>query len=187
MSKFGFNFAILLACILLTNTFNFGNEVDRRAWISLAVKGIGVTVAAMVGVPALVAGFAPLWTARSKDKEEIWTSIGLLDQFPVGVMKEVIITLPEQNWGNSLQKRTIYAWRPSFDEAIVYSRACTDLGCPLNYDYGSECFFCPCHGGIFNKNGERMAGPPSRPMYRFKSKIVKEDILIELRSIPPMA
>ena len=149
------------------------------------IRGIGLATAGMVGIPALIAGFAPLWMRRPK--REVWQSIGRVGAFPVGEMRKVIVRLPEEEWGRALQEKAVYAWRPAEGEAVVYSQNCTDLGCPLTFDPGSQCFFCPCHGGIFDRNGERMAGPPSRPMYRYATRIDHGQIVIDLRSVPPMA
>jgi Rieske Fe-S protein len=35
-------------------------------------------------------------------------------------------------------------------------------------------FLCPCHGGIYNINGEYVAGPPPRDMYSYDFE-VRED------------
>lgn len=39
------------------------------------------------------------------------------------------------------------------------------LGCPVTAsDTG---FICPCHGGSYDKDGKRKAGPPVRPLDRY--------------------
>jgi menaquinol-cytochrome c reductase iron-sulfur subunit len=160
--------------------------MDRRNLLTWLVRGIGLATAAMVGIPTFIAGFAPLW--RYKPRKGEWRSLGRVEDFPIGEMRQVVVSLPEEPWGGgSLRRQAVYAWRPSENEAIVYSRACTDLGCPLTFDPGSQCFFCPCHGGIFDKNGARMAGPPPRPMDRFENRIVNGEIQIDLNSVPPMS
>lgn len=160
--------------------------MDRRTMLKWGVRGVGLAIASVVGIPAFFAGFSPLFHHR-KPKEE-WRSLGPVENFPIGEMRGIIVSLPSEAWGGkSLTEKLVYAWRSSEQEAIVYSRSCTDLGCPLTFDPGSECFFCPCHGGIFNKYGERMAGPPPRPMYRFANRIENGEIMIELNSVPLMA
>jgi menaquinol-cytochrome c reductase iron-sulfur subunit len=160
-------------------------KMERRTMMKWAVRGIGLAAAGMVGIPAFIAGIAPLWMYRPR--RELWYSIGPVEEFPVGEMRKVVLQLPEREWGNALRERAVYASRTGEGEAVVFSRNCTDLGCPLTFDPGSQCFFCPCHGGIFDRDGERMAGPPNRPMYRYANRIVDGNILIDLRSVPPMA
>lgn len=159
--------------------------MNRRTMMAWSVRGIGLAVAAMVGIPSLIAGFSPLWKPRPREEE--WRSLGRVGEFPVGEMRKIVVRLPEEKWGDALREKAVYAWRPSDGEAIVYSGSCTDLGCPLTYDPGSRCFFCPCHGGIFDKDGRRLAGPPKRPMYRFTVRIVDNEVLIDLNSVPLVA
>ncbi len=150
-----------------------------------AVRGIGLATAGMVGIPSLIFSVAPAFKYRHR--MPVWRSLGAVEAFPVGEMRKVIVDLPQEEWGSAVREKAVYAWRPTELEAVVYSRSCTDLGCPVTWDPGSECFFCPCHGGIFNKNGERMAGPPERPLYRYASRIINGEIRIDLNSVPPVA
>jgi Rieske Fe-S protein len=41
-------------------------------------------------------------------------------------------------------------------------------------------FLCPCHGGIYNINGEYVAGPPPRDMYSYDFE-VREDGTVHVR------
>ncbi len=150
-----------------------------------AIRAIGLATAGLVGAPSLIAAFAPLW--RHRRTPPYWQPLGAFQEFPVGEMREVVIQVARQDWSETLREKIVYAWRPTEQEAVVYSRSCTDLGCPLRWDPGSQCFFCPCHGGIFDKSGERMAGPPAKPMYRYATRIINGGIEIDLNSLPPMA
>jgi len=62
------------------------------------------------------------------------------------------------------------------DTLNVLSSSCAHLGCPVRWlvkEDGGE-FLCPCHGGIYDINGDYVGGPPPRGMYRFTSE-VRED------------
>ena len=39
-------------------------------------------------------------------------------------------------------------------------------------------FQCPCHGGQYDLQGRRTAGPPVRPLNRFECKVENGDLLI---------
>jgi menaquinol-cytochrome c reductase iron-sulfur subunit len=158
--------------------------MERRTIFKWVSAGIGLTVAGVVGIPSLISGLSPMWT--SGGKRQIWQSIGIVAAYPLGVMRRVIVTLPVETWNETLRNRLVYAWRPSLKEVLAFSPSCTDLGCPLTFDTGSEWFFCPCHGGIFDKYGRRRAGPPNRSMYRYDYRIIDNEILIDLYSTPPM-
>jgi menaquinol-cytochrome c reductase iron-sulfur subunit len=96
------------------------------------------------------------------------------------------VEVPREDWAATLRERGVYVWRRSEQEVVVFARNCTDLSCPVTWDPGSQWFFCPCHGGIFSKDGERMAGPPKRPLYRYTNRIRDGVVEIDLRSLPPI-
>lgn len=159
--------------------------MERRSMMKWTIRGIGLATAGMIGIPSLVVIFGPIF--ERQPQEAVWRPIGSVDNFPVGEMLKTSIHSPHEDWSRAMREKAVYAWRPTEEEVIVYSRSCTDLGCPVTWDPGSECFFCPCHGGIFSKNGERMAGPPKRPLYRYASRIIKGVIEVDFKSLPPMA
>jgi Rieske Fe-S protein len=50
------------------------------------------------------------------------------------------------------------------------------LGCPVRAFAGS--FGCPCHGGQYDSEGRRTAGPPVRPLNRYRTKIVNGSLIL---------
>gem|GEM_PF-807564 len=60
----------------------------------------------------------------------------------------------------------------------ILSNSCAHLGCPVrwivNADGEGE-FLCPCHGGIYDINGNWYGGPPPRGMYRYTQFEVREN------------
>lgn len=58
----------------------------------------------------------------------------------------------------------------------VLSSSCAHLGCPVRWIVreGEGELLCPCHGGIYNINGEYVAGPPPRGLYQYTFE-VRED------------
>ena len=61
---------------------------------------------------------------------------------------------------------------------IALSRVCTHLGCLVEYDPAQKRIFCPCHGAIFDLDGNVVSGPPPRPLPRFPLKVEGDSILI---------
>ena len=49
---------------------------------------------------------------------------------------------------------------------VAYSQVCTHLSCAVVYDMAENGLFCPCHHGLFNLQGQPVAGPPTRPLSR---------------------
>ena len=59
---------------------------------------------------------------------------------------------------------------------VVFSNRCMHLGCPVAGAQGVG-FACPCHGGQYDKEGRRTAGPPIRSLDRFQWEIKNRDEL----------
>lgn len=65
------------------------------------------------------------------------------------------------------------------NEYTAFYRKCTHLGCTVQWDAGQNLFICPCHGGKFDSNGHRVAGPPPGPLVALEVATV--DGRIEVR------
>ena len=60
----------------------------------------------------------------------------------------------------------------------VLSNSCAHLGCPVRWLMNAEGegeFLCPCHGGIYDINGNWVGGPPPRGMYSYAQVKIEED------------
>ena len=158
--------------------------MTRRGWLTGIVAAIGASVAAVVGIPAALFSLAPALDGR---KAQVWRPVGRLDDFPLGDVRKAVVEAPRVYWAQALPAVAVFVWRPAAGEVVVFSRSCTDLGCPVTWDPGSEWFFCPCHGGIFAKDGTPKAGPPPRPLYRYAARVQGGIVEIDLNSLPPSA
>lgn len=157
--------------------------MQRRTANRLLVVAGSSLAAGAVGFPSLIAAFAPGW----KRSEEAWQSVGLLPQFPVGEVSQTATVQDSEAWPRPAAPRSVFVWRRSESDLVVFSRSCTDLGCPLEYERGSGCFLCPCHGGIFAQDGRRLAGPPRTPMVRYAHRVRENVLEIDIASVPPAA
>ena len=64
------------------------------------------------------------------------------------------------------------------DSINVLSNSCAHLGCPVRWLMNAEGegeFLCPCHGGIYDINGNWVGGPPPRGMYSYAQVKIEED------------
>lgn len=157
--------------------------MNRRTFLSWLAAAGGAAFAGVLAIPAAITALSPV-TRRKRDGS--WVPVGSLGEFPVGEMSKAVVPVPREDWAESLREKGVFVWRPSAEETVVFSRNCTDLSCPVNWDPGSGWFFCPCHGGIFAEDGRNMAGPPDRPLYRYANRVHDGMLEIDLNSLPPM-
>lgn len=52
----------------------------------------------------------------------------------------------------------------SADGVIARSLWCTHSGCEVKWVEGDQIYFCACHDGKFDAEGNVIAGPPPRPL-----------------------
>jgi Rieske Fe-S protein len=59
------------------------------------------------------------------------------------------------------------------DETAVYSSSCTHLGCEINKIENGK-LVCPCHGSLFDINGNAVKGPAYRSLKKLPYKFDNE-------------
>ena len=158
------------------------DRIKRRRFLQRVGKALGAGLGATLLIPSTIAALGQgVWRRPGP----AWRSVGRLEDFPLGEVRPARVDIPhKEDWMDEPAQRTVYVWRPGEGDVVVFSRNCTDLNCPLHFDAASQLFFCPCHGGIFRKNGDVAAGPPHRPMWRYAVRIRDGVIEIDKMSLP---
>jgi Rieske Fe-S protein len=59
------------------------------------------------------------------------------------------------------------------------SNICTHLSCRVRWVAERGQFFCPCHNGVFDKEGLVVSGPPPRPLDRYEVKVEGDQLFIK--------
>ena len=170
-------------------------EATRKTFLSAMTLGLGAAIGAIVTIPPLVfAGLPPF--KKGEGFTDIDVDLGPLESFREG---EWLITQFNMNpalgdvWG-----RTAYVRYNGPDEQgepsfTIISNRCVHLGCPVQangpttpdaqrtYLAGRRKvtytqvlpagFGCPCHGGQYDTEGNRTAGPPVRALDRWAYKV----------------
>jgi Rieske Fe-S protein len=55
--------------------------------------------------------------------------------------------------------------RRNSGEFVAYSRRCTHLSCPVDFEPDKDRLYCPCHNGAFSlDDGRVLQGPPPHPL-----------------------
>jgi len=53
---------------------------------------------------------------------------------------------------------------------------CTHGNCTVRYDAGLKRFYCPCHGGVFDREGNVLAGPPTERLRKLNVRMEHDRI-----------
>ena len=154
----------------------------RGQFLSLSTVGIGAVIGGVIGVPVTAYILAPV--TDEAEFEPVF--LGKVDGFPADPsFKPTPATYVEdpQNPATSpglafVQNtgKTNTDWLAADAMFVVFSNRCMHLGCPVAVAQGVG-FACPCHGGQYDKEWRRTAGPPIRPLDRFQWEIKNTDEL----------
>jgi Rieske Fe-S protein len=159
-----------------------GETVTRRRFMTGTAHTAGAIAASSFALPALGFAIGPIF----KSTPHHWETVGTVGQFVDNNYIPVVITL-SPNIGEA-GKSTAYVrqFNPEIDTDpydkgtpyIAISSRCAHLGCPVRWVDAAERFICPCHGGVYDLRGTRVGGPPVRPLDRFYTRVVGEDVQI---------
>ena len=123
---------------------------------------IGAPLAAFFALPAL------------KRTERRWLEVGPVADFVEGEIKKVVARpLVAEVWPRETLPVALYVLNQGPGIFTVYDIHCTHVGCPVRWNVQAGRFFSPCHGGVFDKAGRVLAGPPPRPLDRYEYRVEK--------------
>ncbi len=160
----------------------------RSKFLEASTIGLGVVIGGLVTVPALGFMVAPPFLKQGQRDHDI----GPLTDYPEG--KFVIATWMSDKSQGEVSRRTAFVRyngllgrQPSY---TIISNHCAHLGCPVQPNgplddkntkqladvtliptVSIAGFGCPCHGGQYDTEGNRTAGPPVRALDRYSFSI----------------
>lgn len=139
----------------------------RRRFLQRCTDVLLAVIGLLIAVPSLGYLAAPLWRRRTGQTPGALTDLGSLDAVPLGEWKLLSLEVVHQDgWTKTRQKHSVWVRRNGSEEKdiSILSPICPHLGCPISWIAERSEFLCPCHGGIFDAEGRRRAGPPPRRM-----------------------
>ena len=168
---------------------------ERSTFLGLSTLGLGAVVGGLVTLPALGFMVMPAFL-KQKDPSR---DLGPLDLYPEGEF--VVATFMMRPEEGEVTRRTAFVRNngnlgnePSF---TIISNHCAHLGCPVQPNTNVNVphkqyrdvtliplpsppsgFGCPCHGGQYDTEGNRIAGPPVRALDRYEFSIVKGHLIL---------
>jgi Rieske Fe-S protein len=167
---------------------------ERSKFLEGATLGIGAAIGAIVTLPVL--GFAVAPAFVDQDYPEV--DLGPLDEYPEGEWLTATFTsVPDDG---KVSRRTAFVRYNGMQDSVpsfsILSNRCVHLGCPTQPQGPSgetreleglavvltptqpSGYGCPCHGGAYDVEGNRTAGPPVRALDRYEYSIVEGRLVL---------
>jgi Rieske Fe-S protein len=165
----------------------------RNVFLEASTLGLGAVIGGLVTLPVLGFMVGPAFLKQGVRH----TDLGPLDAYPEG--EYMVTTFVSSNEGD-VARRTAFIRnngflgnQPSF---TIISNHCAHLGCPVQPNGAIQYkkvttfpgvtrlpvnpsgFGCPCHGGQYDTEGNRIAGPPVRALDRYSFSIVNGHLMV---------
>lgn len=156
-------------------------NLDRRKFLVRLSLIAGAIPAALVSVPIFGALLGPLLQRN----QQAWRKIANLDDLPVGETKLItFVNADPLPWAGVTARSAAWLRRESEQQLVAFSAHCTHLGCPVRWEDKAQLFMCPCHGGVYYKDGTVAAGPPPRSLTKLEVRINRGDVEIRTAPVP---
>lgn len=170
----------------------------RSVFLEMSTLGVGALIGGIVTVPALGFMIAPAFVDQGYDEVDL----GPLANFP---QNEWVTATFQSNRSEpgAVSKRTAFIRNNGVADGVpsltIISNRCAHMGCPtqpggllqkpnevqtdsgtvtLRVTQGLSGFTCPCHGGAYDNEGNRTAGPPVRALDRYEFLIREGNLVL---------
>jgi Rieske Fe-S protein len=171
-----------------------GPRFPRNKFLEGATLGVGALIGGAVTVPAVGLMIVPAFDKQGRKDVDL----GPLSDFPEGqwVLTKFLLRPDE----GEITRRTAFIRNNGLLNGVpsmtIISNRCAHLGCPVQPNgliqankekdekgkrgsivaktpiVGLSGFGCPCHGGAYDPEGNRTAGPPVRGLDRYEFSVI---------------
>lgn len=156
----------------------------RRSFLGVLL-GLGSTgVGMLLGVPVVRFIFYPI-TAKTRDSD--WAEVGPVSDFAnmKSPMRRNLDLVQRDGWRKIVNTQVVYIDTKADGNLTALSSICPHLGCAASWRDSEEKFMCPCHGGVFTRNGACVSGPPPRGMDALETKVVDGKLMVRYQYFRP--
>jgi len=134
------------------------------------------SIAAFLPIGAAFAGLAAMGvrfiTPLKREIDRRIFTVGL-DELPLDASRTF----------QDLRGRNLMLVRTGEKEVKAISTICSHLGCTVYWQSDRKEFFCPCHNGRFDKNGNVLSGPPPAPLDLYRVEIEGPNVFVYFKDI----
>lgn len=137
---------------------------SRRKFLS----NLGIVGAVIIAIGVFLKNILAYIFPAKKEKTYHKYLVAKTGEIPKGKAKQITIS-----------KKPVFIVNLG-DHYKVFSGICTHLGCIVHWEEQKSRFHCPCHQGIYDKEGKVIAGPPPRPLDEYKVELKNKLVFIKV-------
>ncbi|MEJ2747270.1 MAG: ubiquinol-cytochrome c reductase iron-sulfur subunit [Anaerolineae bacterium] len=150
--------------------------MSRRDFLSIATWAIGGLISAGMAIPAIAYIIGP---ALKRSAGQEWVQLGAASKVELGTPTLFKANIERQTgWIVDQRELSFYVLTENGRDYVAMSNVCTHLGCRVRWIADNDQFFCPCHNGVFDKDGNVIDGPPPRSLDRYEIKVEGDQLYV---------
>ncbi len=144
----------------------------KRRTLSILVN---TTIALVGGAFSALLGVFAIRPAKAAGRER-WIRAATLSELTAHVPIPRVLAVPRPDgWYKARSRETVFLIWDGARQVKVFSATCSHLGCQVLWDNKDKKFRCPCHGGVYDANGQVIDGPPPRPLAIIDARVESTD------------
>jgi menaquinol-cytochrome c reductase iron-sulfur subunit len=151
-------------------------RLSRRQFAILGTQVAGAVIGVLLGIPIVGFILSPLF----RREQVSWQKVGDISGVPNGQPTKFVVAFPQGDWSNAKANTAVYVVKNN-DNYKIFSNVCTHMECPVHWDDALHQFLCPCHGGLYDINGQNAGGPPPKPLPQYVHRIDGTTLYVENR------
>lgn len=151
------------------------DDQQRRTVLKAAVLALNAVMASLLGIPVVGYVVGPLFRKR----EALWVEAGSPGDFSEAPRAQRLRYTARTGFRELEHTRNVWISMKA-DELTVFSSECPHVGCNVLWKQEKGHFVCPCHGGVFDREGTVLEGPPPRPLQTLPGKIENGTVYVQV-------
>jgi Rieske Fe-S protein len=146
----------------------------RRALTKFVAAGVALIGGGLASLVGVVASPRTAGTARR------WRKAATIFDLPADMPFTAVLGERHSDGWMETRKQSVVFIEKDGDGYRALSATCTHLGCRVNWDAASAHYKCPCHGGVYDRQGNVVAGPPPMPLTKVNVRVNPQTSAIEV-------
>ena len=150
-------------------------DTTRRALLGSITSGL---LTAIGGILGILGGGAVLSSTVRRQQE--WLAASALHELPDNQPTPVTLSVMRlDGYREAIERRTIFLVKTGEADVAAFDARCTHLGCLVGWDADAQVFRCPCHGGVFDRTGAVMDGPPLEGLLEIATRVDGDRVMVQ--------
>lgn len=149
---------------------------SRRGFFVRVIQGtyalIGATLAFVVGGAVVAPSFGR--------RETLWLHAGDLSALEEGLPLPFTLRVARPDGPSEVVDRKVIYLVKNGGQVRALDSTCTHLGCRTRFNTESKQIECPCHGGVYDVNGNVVSGPPPAALRTLDTRIENGQVMVQV-------